>query len=79
MRITPEIRRTVLRLALELGIYAILVVAYMFLILHFFTALLVELFKGDRVMYAALALALMVFQGILLESVTTFLIERLEL
>ncbi len=79
MRITPEIRRTVLRVAIELGIYAVLVVAYMFLILHFFTGLLVDLFNGDRVMYAALALALMVFQGIFLETVTTFLIERLEL
>ncbi len=79
MRITPEMRRTLLRLAIELGIYAVLVSAYMFLILHFFSGLLVQLFHDDRVMYAALALALMVFQGIFLESVTTFLIDRLEL
>ncbi len=79
MRLSLQTKRTLLRLAVELVIYAILVTAYMFLILHFFTGLLVDLFKSDRVMYAALALALIVFQGIFLETVTTFLIERLEL
>ncbi len=68
-----------IRLVIELGIYAVLVAVYMFLILHFFTGRLVDLFHNDRVMYAALALALIVFQGIFLESVTTFLIDRLEL
>ncbi len=79
MRIPPALRRTLFRLAIELGMYAVLVAAYMFLILHFFSGLLVNLFHNDRVMYAALALALMVFQGIFLESLTTFLIDRLEL
>ncbi len=79
MRLSNETKRMLLRLGLEFGLYAVLVVAYMFVILHFFGDLLTALFKGDRVMYAALALGLMVLQGIFLETLTTFLIDRLEL
>ncbi len=79
MHFAPETKRTLLRVGLELGVYAALVVVYMFLILHFFGDELTALFKNDPVMYAALALGLMVFQGIFLESVTTFLIDRLDL
>ncbi len=79
MRLSRETQRTFARLAVEVGLYAALVVVYMYLILRFFTAELVALFKGDPLLYALLALALMVFQGIFLESVTTFLIDRLGL
>ncbi len=79
MQVSRERKRTVVRIGIELGLYALLVVVYMFLILHFFTDLLVSLFKHDPVLYAAAALALIGFQGIFLESVTTFLIDRLEL
>jgi hypothetical protein len=79
MNLSPEAKRTLLRLALEIGIYALLVVIYISLILHFFTDELVLLFKRDPVLYAALALGLIVFQGIFLERITTFLIDRLEL
>ncbi len=79
MKISEETRRTLLRIALELGIYALLVAGYMYLILRAFTGVLVELFHGDRVLYAGFALGLMVLQGIILESLTTFLIDRLGL
>ncbi len=79
MYLSPQTKRTLIRIGLELGLYAVLVVVYMFLILHFFGAELVALFKRDPVLYAPLALGLMVFQGLFLESITTFLIDRLEL
>ncbi len=79
MQLSQERKRTLVRIGLELGLYALLVVLYMFLILRLFSDLLVSLFKHDPVLYAAAALGLMGFQGILLESVTTFLIDRLEL
>ncbi len=79
MRLTPETKRAALRLFIELLIYSILVFAYIFLVLHLFTDLLVGLYKSNAVLYAVLALGLMVFQGLFLESLTTFLIERLEL
>ncbi len=74
-----ESRKLILRIGLELVIYAALVVAYMYLVLSLLGADLVILFKRDPVMYAALALGLMAFQGVFLESVTTFLINRLEI
>ncbi len=76
---TGQIRRAVARLGLEMGLYALLVVVYMFLILRFFGDELVKLFHSNPPFYAVLALALMVFQGIFLETVTTYLIERLRL
>jgi hypothetical protein len=79
MQLSAATKRKLIRLALEIVLYALLVFTYLFLILRFFTAELVTLFKHDLVLYAGLALGLMVFQGIFLESVTTFLIDRLEL
>ncbi len=79
MNLSPESRRTLIRLLLELGLYAALVVVYIFLVLHFFENELVALFRGDPILYALLALGLMVFQGLFLEAVTTFLIDRLGL
>lgn len=79
MHLSGETKRTLLRIGLELGLYAVLVVVYIFLILFFFENELIVLFKSNPVLYAVLALGLMVFQGLFLESVTTFLIDRLEL
>lgn len=79
MPLTSETKRRLIRLGLEIVLYALLVVAYLFLILRFLGTELVTLFKHNPVLYAGLALGLMVFQGIFLETVTTFLIERLEL
>ena len=79
MRLTTETKRGLIRLALEIILYALLVVVYLFLVLRFLGPELVLLFKQNLVLYAGLALGLMVFQGIFLETVTTFLIDRLEL
>lgn len=79
MHLSDETRRTIARLALEIVLYALLVVIYLFVILTFFGPELVALYKQNPVLYAALALGLMAFQGIFLETITTFLIDRLEL
>ncbi len=79
MHIQPETKRLLVRLGIEIGLYAVLVAAYMFLVLTLFGGELVKLFKSNLVFYAGLALGLMVFQGLLLENITTFLIDRLEL
>lgn len=77
MPLSPESLRALIRLGLEIVLYALLVVVYLFLILTYFGPELVTLFKRDPAVYAGLALGLMVFQGVFLESVTTFLIDRL--
>jgi hypothetical protein len=59
---------------IELMVYAVMVVAYFFLVLHFLGDWLNHIFEHDRRIYAALALGLIVGQGIVLEVITTALL-----
>ena len=59
---------------IELLVYAALVLGYYFLVLHFLGGWLHELFEHNRKTYAAMTLLLIVCQGILLETFTTFLL-----
>ncbi|MDB6023067.1 MAG: hypothetical protein JWQ04_2924 [Pedosphaera sp.] len=61
--------------SVELPVYAVLVVAYFFLVLHFLGGWLYDLFKNDRRWYAVLALLLIVAQGVVLESLTRALLN----
>ena len=61
--------------AIELVIYAFLVVAYFFLVLHLLGGWLYQLEVHDRYLYAGLAILLIIGQAVLLESVITFLIR----
>lgn len=70
-----KIAKTVRAFALELVIYAFLVVAYFFLVLHLLGQWLYQLEVQHRYTYAALAILLIIGQAVLLESVTTFLIR----
>ena len=67
--------RTVRAFAIELVIYAFLVVAYFFLVLHLLGHWLYQLEVQHRYVYAALAILLIIGQAVLLESVITFLIR----
>lgn len=58
---------------IELLVYSVLVVGYFFLVLHLLGDWIARLFEGDRRLYAFVALALIVGQGILLELLTTAL------
>ena len=60
---------------IELVIYAILVVAYFFLVLHFLGGWLHRLEEQHRYGYASTAILLMMGQAILLQNVTTFLLR----
>jgi len=70
-----ETVKTVRAFAIELVIYAFLVVAYFFLVLHFLGQGLYQLEIHHRYLYAGLAILLIVGQAVLLESLTTFLIR----
>ena len=75
-----EKMRVLLRnLVIELIVYAILVVTYSFVVLRLLNALLTRLFHTNLVTYAFIALGLIVAQGVLLDIVTSFLLERLRL
>lgn len=58
---------------IELLVYSVLVVGYFFLVLHLLEDWIAHLFEGDRRLYAFVALALIVSQGIILELLTAAL------
>jgi hypothetical protein len=67
--------KTLKAFAFELVIYAVLVTAYFFLVLHFLGDMLANLEKSHRVTYAAVAILLIIGQAVLLENVTTLLLR----
>ncbi|HEV8618992.1 MAG TPA: hypothetical protein VGQ70_05805 [Candidatus Udaeobacter sp.] len=72
---TKEAARTFRAFAIELAIYALLIVAYFFLVLHLLGEWLYGLEIQHRYIYAGLSILLIVGQAVLLESLTTFLIR----
>jgi hypothetical protein len=70
-----EIAKTLRAFALELVVYAVLVVVYFFLVLHLLGEQLFELETRHRYFYATLSILLIIGQAVLLESLTTFLIR----
>ena len=65
--------------AIELIVYAILVVAYFFLILRTLGPWLTDLYASNLRVYAVASLVLIVVQAVILEAITSFLIDRLGL
>jgi hypothetical protein len=62
---------------LELAVYAVFVTGYFFLVLHFLSDWLQELHLHHVTTYAIVAIALVIGQAVLLESVTTWLFRLL--
>lgn len=74
-----ETRALVRNFVIELIVYGILVVGYFFVVLRLLGEPLARLFHSNLVTYAFVGLGLIVAQGVLLESVTSFLLDQLEL
>jgi hypothetical protein len=72
-----EAFKTVRAFLIELAVYAILVVAYFFLVLHFLGGWLHQLETHHLYTYAGVAILLIIGQAVVLESVTTFLLRLL--
>jgi len=70
-----ETAKTLRAFAIELAIYALLVVAYFFLVLHFLGGWLYQLESHHRYTYASVAILLMIGQAIVLQNVTTLLLR----
>ena len=70
-----ETARTLRAFAIELAIYALLIVAYFFLVLHFLGGWLYQLESQHRYTYASVAILLMIGQAVLLQNVTTLLLR----
>ena len=73
-------RKKIIRnFAIELVVYGILVTIYFLVVLDRLGDWLLNLYETNLTLYAFVALALIVVQAVVLEWVTTFLIERLGL
>lgn len=70
-----EASHTFRALLVELPIYAVLVVAYFFLVLHFLADWLGHLHANHTLLYALVSIALIIGQAVALESVTTLLLR----
>lgn len=70
-----EASHTFRALLIELPIYAVLVVGYFFLVLHFLSEWLGHLHANHTVLYALVSIGLIIGQAVLLESVTTILLR----
>jgi len=69
--------RTLRAFLIELVVYAALVVAYFFLVLHLLGQWLHDLSAHHRYVYAITAILLIIVQAVFLEAVTTFLLRLL--
>jgi predicted permease len=69
-----SIKKVFKEFSIELPIYAILMTAYAFFVLHFLGNWLFHLFHAERNLYAVVALALIAGQGFLLEIVARVLL-----
>ena len=63
--------------AIELAIYAVLVTAYFFLVLHLLGEWLYRLDMQHRILYAVVALLLIAGQAVVLDALTTVLFRLL--
>jgi hypothetical protein len=64
--------------AAELGVYAVLVTGYFFLVLHVLGNWLYRLETQHRVVYAFVALLLIAGQAVVLDTVTTVLFRLMQ-
>ena len=74
-----KIRTLIINFIIEMVIYGILVIAYFYLVLRYMGVFLNDLYHNNLVVYAILGLILIVAQAVVLEAVTSFLIDRLRL
>ena len=74
-----QVRTLVRNFAIEVVVYAVLVIVYFFLVLRLLGDPLEKLFSTNLMLYAFVALGLIVVQGAVLEVVTSFLLSLLGL
>jgi hypothetical protein len=75
----PAIRKMIVSFAIELLIYAVLVIVYFLVVLRLLGNPLDSLYRNHLVVYAFLALALIVVQAVVLDAVTSFIMGLLGL
>jgi hypothetical protein len=74
-----DIRKRLHRFGIKMVIYAVLVTIYLYVVVRYLGDWLVTLYHEDLFLYAIVALVFIVVQAVFLDSVTTFLMNRLGL
>ena len=74
-----DLRRLIRQVIIEIAIYGVLVVAYAAVAFKMLVKPLEEFYENNLPLYAIIALLLIVGQGTLLETLTSFLLDRLRL
>ncbi len=72
-----EAAKSLRAFAIELAVYAVLVICYFFLVLNLLGNWLYQLETEDRYVYSGVALLLIIGQAVLLDTVTTLLFRFL--
>lgn len=75
----PQTKRLLLNFILEVFTYSVLLLVYFLFVLNYLGEPLNDLFHQNLVFYAGATLFLIVAQSVLLDFITTFLVERLDL
>ena len=73
----PDTRKRLHRFGIQMVIYAVLVTIYLYLVVRYLGDWLVTLYHENLFLYAIVALVFIVVQAVFLDSVTTFLMNRL--
>jgi len=75
----PKMRTLLRNFVIELTVYGVLVTAYVAVVLRLLDEPLARLFSSNLTAYALTGLILILAQGVLLDIVTSFLLDRLRL
>ena len=67
------------RLAIELILYGLLLVVYFWFVLRYLDSWIYSLFNESLTVYSFLSLILIIAQGVVLEMITHFLMDKLGL
>jgi hypothetical protein len=79
MKRKPDLQKLIRNFAIEMAVYAILLLIYFFAVLQFLGGLLYNLYENNTTLYAVIGLSLIVAQAVLLETITSYLIRLLHL
>jgi len=75
----PNLRFLIRNFVIELVLYGALVVGYFLIALRLLNDYLTKLFHTNLMLYAFVALFLIVVQGVLLDGLTSFLLNKIKL
>ncbi len=75
----PDLQILLRNFLVELVLYGALVIGYFLIVLRLLNDYLTALFRENLLLYAFFALFLIVAQGVLLDSLTSFLLSKIKI